>query len=150
MRVLVLEDNGSRIRKFRRELVGNVADFARDADTALALIAAHSYDLIFLDHDLGGEEMVDSGGANTGYLVASRLARDGKNGAAHVVLHSCNPAGAMMMALALPRAVSVPFVSLDIAAAVRWAAGTAPAEAAQGGRARPPVQTTAPEEGSEP
>ena len=148
MRVLVLEDNESRIRKFQRELVGNAVDFARDAEEALACIGARSYDLIFLDHDLGGEEMVDSGGANTGYLVASRLARDVKNGAAHVVLHSCNPSGAMMMALALPRAVSVPFVSLDIAAAVRWAAGTVPAGEAQGDRARPPVQTTAPEEGA--
>jgi hypothetical protein len=142
MRVLVLEDNESRVRKFQRELVGNVVDFARDADAALAFIAARAYDLVFLDHDLGGEEMADSHGANTGYRVASCLARDGKNGAARVVLHSCNPAGVGMMALALPRAVLAPFVSLDIAAAARWAA--APAEA-QGDRARPPVQTTAPE-----
>ena len=122
MRVLVLEDNEDRVRKFRRELVGNVVDFALDAEAALAFIGAHAYDLIFLDHDLGGEEMVDSGGANTGYRVASCLARDGKNGAARVVLHSCNPSGAGMMALALPHAVRAPFVSLDIAAAARWAA----------------------------
>jgi DNA-binding NarL/FixJ family response regulator len=146
MRVLVLEDNEARVRKFRRELVGNVVDFARDAEEALALIGARAYDLVFLDHDLGGEEMADSRGANTGYRVASLLARDGKNGAARVVLHSCNPAGAGMMALALPRAVLAPFVSLDIAAAARRAAETT----AQGDTARPPVQTTAPEGGGEP
>ena len=148
MRVLVLEDNECRVRKFRQGLVGNVVDFARDAEEALACIAARAYDLVFLDHDLGGEEMADSRGANTGYRVASFLARDGKNGAARVVLHSCNPAGRGMMALALPRAVQAPFVSLDIAAAARWASGP-PAEAqAQGDRARPPVQTTAPEGGT--
>lgn len=141
---MVLEDNEGRIRKFRRELVGNLVDFARDAEAALVCIGAHSYDLIFLDHDLGGEEMAEPGGANTGYRVALRLARDEKNGAARVVLHSCNPAGAKMMALALPRAVLTPFVSLDIAAAVRWAVTAA--EFSQRDRARPLVQTTAPEE----
>jgi len=144
MRVLVLEDNEARIRKFQQELVGSVVDFARDAEQAFGLLAANAYDLIFLDHDLGGEEMVDSGGANTGYQVASRLARDGRNAEARVVLHSCNPAGAGMMALALPRAVRAPFTSLDIAAAARWAAETT----AQGDRARPPVQTTAPDGGA--
>jgi len=120
MRILVVEDNPERVKKFRRELVGSIVDYAVDADSAMACLASHGYDLIFLDHDLGLREMVDSDDANTGYQVALAIARDAKNTSV-IVVHSCNPAGAANISRALPRAMLAPFPVLDIAAAAALA-----------------------------
>jgi len=121
MRILVLEDDRSRIRKFRQELIGHVVDFAEDVHTASRLLAANEYAMMFLDHDLGQQQLVDSSEQNTGYQFAVIVAADERNRAASVVVHSCNPAGADNMAAVLPSAVRVPFPALDIAAAARWA-----------------------------
>jgi len=121
MRILVLEDDPNRVKKFRRELVGHAVDYAADVQSAVGLLAAHRYDLMFLDHDLGGQEMVDSSEENTGYQFAVAVAADGRNSGAVVVVHSCNPAGADNIVAALPLAVKAPFPVLNIAAAVEWA-----------------------------
>ena len=123
MRVFVLEDNSSRMVKFRRELIGNRVDHAETLDAGREMILANKYDLIFLDHDLGGKEMVDSADEDTGYHLALIIASDDRNKETPCVVHSCNPAGADNMVRALPHAVKVPFPSLDIEATVRWAEG---------------------------
>lgn len=120
MRILVVEDNPERVKKFKRELVGNIVDYAVDASAGLEYLVSNSYGLIFLDHDLGLREMVNSDDANTGYQVALAIASDAKNTSV-IVVHSCNPAGASNISRALPRAILAPFPVLNIAAAVTLA-----------------------------
>lgn len=121
MRVFILEDNSSRVGKFRRELIGSLVDHAETLDAGREMIRENKYDLIFLDHDLGGKEMVNSADEDTGYHLALFIAADDKNKKAPCVVHSCNPAGADNIVGVLPHAVKVPFPSLDIAATIRWA-----------------------------
>lgn len=121
MRVFILEDNSHRVVKFRRELIGNIVDHAETLATGREMVCENEYDLIFLDHDLGGREMVDSADEDTGYHLALFIADDDKNKTTPCVVHSCNPAGSDNIVAALPHAVKVPFPSLDIAATVRWA-----------------------------
>lgn len=122
MRILVLEDNPYRVKKFRRELIGNIVDCAVDVRIATSFLVAHKYDLMFLDHDLGQQEMVDSSEEDTGYQFALAIAADERNRNVAVVVHSCNPAGADNIVAVLPSAAKVPFTALNIADAVKWAA----------------------------
>lgn len=117
MHIFILEDNRNRMIKFRRELIGHHIDHAETLDIGRRMIRENKYDLIFLDHDLGGKEMVDSSDEDTGYYLARFIAADSKNRETPCIIHSCNPFGADNMANALPHAVKVPFPSLDIA---RW------------------------------
>lgn len=128
MRIFILEDNKYRMVKFRRELVGHQVDHAETVEDGMVLVKANRYDLIFLDHDLGGEEMVDSYGENTGYQLATFISSvfvNGKdftqNRKTPCVIHSCNPAGANNIQRALPHAIAIPFTCLDIASvATEW------------------------------
>ena len=121
MRVFILEDNSSRVGKFRRELIGNNVDHAETLDAGREMIRANKYDLIFLDHDLGGKELVDSADEDTGYHLAIFIAAGNKNGKTPCIVHSCNPAGADNIVNVLPHAVKVPFPSLNISETIRWA-----------------------------
>lgn len=123
MRVFILEDNSNRVVKFRRELIGNRVDHAETLSAGREMIRENEYDLIFLDHDLGGKEMVDSAHEDTGYHLALFIADDDGNKGTPCIVHSCNPGGADNIVGVLPHAVKVPFPSLDIEAAVRWAKG---------------------------
>ncbi len=123
MRVFILEDSSSRAGKFRRELIGNRVDHAETLAAGREMVRENGYDLIFLDHDLGGKEMVDSADEDTGYHLALLIAADDRNRRTPCVVHSCNPAGADSIVGVLPHAVKVPFPSLDIGAAVHWAEG---------------------------
>ncbi len=128
MRIFILEDNAFRMIKFRSELIGHNIDHAETVDAGLVLLKENKYDLIFLDHDLGGEEMVDSCEANTGFQLAkfiSCVRLDGKdftkNKKTPCVIHSCNPAGSANIGQALPHAIAIPFTCLDIASvATEW------------------------------
>ena len=128
MRIFILEDNAFRMIKFRSELIGHTIDHAETVKDGMVLVKENKYDLIFLDHDLGGEEMVDSYENNTGYQLASFIGSvfaDGKdftpNKKTPCVVHSCNPGGADNIARALPHAIKIPFSCLDIASvATEW------------------------------
>lgn len=123
MRVFILEDDSRRVGRFRRELIGNRVDHAETLAAGREMVRENEYDLIFLDHDLGGKEMVDPADEDTGYHLALFIAADEKNKRTPCVVHSCNPAGSDSIVGALPHAVKAPFPSLDIGAAVRWAEG---------------------------
>jgi len=112
-RVFILEDRTERMSKFQRALIGVPFDHAADAATAKELLSSEKYDLIFLDHDLGGDEFVSSDDPNTGYQVA-KFIPETPNALTPAVIHSCNPGGAQNMQGVLPHAVIVPFPSLDV------------------------------------
>lgn len=128
MRIFILEDNEYRMIKFRRELVGHQIDHTDNVKDGMVLVKENKYDLIFLDHDLGGEEMVDSYEKNTGYQLAKfidSVFADGRdftpNRKTPCVIHSCNPAGSANIKQALSHAIAIPFTCLDIASvATEW------------------------------
>ena len=104
MRIFILEDDHERIKTFRRKLIGHeivVTETAQDAINTLgterdAMDRASRFDLIFLDHDLGGEQMVATAGRNTGSEVVRWMVLEmGK--APLVIVHSLNTPAAMEM-----------------------------------------------------
>lgn len=121
MKIFILEDDKHRMIKFRRELIGHQIDHATTVKDGTSLVLKNKYDLIFLDHDLGGEEFVDSFAGNTGYELAKLIASSTPNKETPCIVHSCNSVGAYNILRVLPYAVKLPFILLDIASAVEWA-----------------------------
>lgn len=114
MRIFILEDSKYRIAKFKRELIGHDVDYAETVEQGTNFVFSHKYDLIFLDHDLGGKEMVDSFNGSTGYKLAEFIASFTVNKETPCVIHSCNPDGSNNMVRVLPHALKIPFPSLNI------------------------------------
>jgi CheY-like chemotaxis protein len=98
--VFILEDDPTRSEAFAFALQGaDVYHLAKDVDEALAKFEP-PYDLVLLDHDLGGEAFVSSGEANTGAGFVRAMNEDEQKKAlqgARVVVHSWNPDGALTM-----------------------------------------------------
>jgi CheY-like chemotaxis protein len=71
LHILILEDDPERIQIFRRKIrgVNFQIDYAETAEEAIRLWEARNYDVVFLDHDLGGECYVDTSHKNTGSEV---------------------------------------------------------------------------------
>ena len=101
-RILILEDDPYRAAAFLERFPG--AEIAREADRAIALLLESAWDVLFLDHDLGGS-IYDP----TGYEVASWLREHPGCIPPRVILHSLNPSGRARMKQALPEAVEMPF-----------------------------------------
>jgi CheY-like chemotaxis protein len=105
MRILILEDDPYRNEAFRERYPGAV--IVCDAQAAIGLLLEHEWDLLFLDHDLGGETFVLSG-PGTGYEVACWLQEHPGCIPPKVILHSMNPSGRSRMKQALPSAIEMP------------------------------------------
>ena len=89
-RILFLDDSPGRHKDIRPHTLHDAAFTAGEATT---MLAANAYDIVFLDHDLGGREMVSShGDEETGYTVAKWIAAN-RPAIPLVVVHSLNPAG---------------------------------------------------------
>jgi CheY-like chemotaxis protein len=107
LRVFLLDDDTLRHDWFARNFRGDRLDVAADAARAVELLAANTYDLVFLDHDLlpehyYAEEFDDE---RSGYAVARFLAgRPDRQGAATIVVHTRNADGAFRMIDLLRRA----------------------------------------------
>jgi CheY-like chemotaxis protein len=102
MKILFLEDNESRVRKARQRLNNCDVVFVATAAEALTALVAHSpFDVAALDHDLGGQIMVESD-ENSGYAVACAI-RDlaPELWPRKVVIHSFNPTGSEKMMSAI-------------------------------------------------
>lgn len=54
MRILFLDDDESRHHTFKRHSIGHDVTFVFDAGGAIAALEAAAFDLVYLDHDLGG------------------------------------------------------------------------------------------------
>src|SRR5258705_4582990 len=76
IRVFLLDDDKRRHRWFAKRFKGDYVDVADNVKQAQELLAANSYDAIFLDHDLHPEHYnTDSrDDERTGYAIASWLA----------------------------------------------------------------------------
>lgn len=104
MRIFILEDDHERIKTFRSKLIGHELVVAETAQQAINILGTHKdattrdsrFDLIFLDHDLGGEQMVTTSGRNTGSEVVRWMTLEmGK--CPSVIIHSLNTPAAIEM-----------------------------------------------------
>ena len=95
--VLILEDDPERVLSFYRDFFKDNLIVVNNADDAKWMLGMNKFDLICLDHDLGGEIFVESDEQNTGYQVTKAIP-DTFNNAASVIIHSFNhPAARKMM-----------------------------------------------------
>ena len=94
--VLILDDCPERGRAFLARFPH--ARWVETASEAIASLQSLAWDLVCLDHDLGGEHFVDSRQANTGAEVVRFIVRD-RPPISQIIVHSLNgPAAARMVA----------------------------------------------------
>lgn len=118
MRVLLLEDNMTRVRAFINRFLDNGWTWTHctTATDCIKQLANHFWNLVFLDHDLGGQEFVSGEHENTGSYVARWWNHNQygyTNPNTRVVVHSFNPVGAQYMVDRIPGAVYMPGVWLE-------------------------------------
>ena len=121
MKILILEDDLNRIETFKVKLgLQHELTFVDTAEAAIEELH-EKFDVVFLDHDLGGEQMVDTADENTGSEVVRWLTETEK-GNSHVftsfIIHSMNLPAAKSMENTLKYHFSkdyvhrIPFTSL--------------------------------------
>lgn len=103
--VFLLDDDKRRHRWFEKRFEGDGLDVAETVDEAKKLLAANSYDAIFLDHDLLPHHYVsnDHGDfANTGMAIAHWLnEQPDLQRAATIIVHTRNADAAIPMVMKL-------------------------------------------------
>ena len=110
MKILILEDNPCRISAFYKKLIGHDVIAVETVGEAISLLESDPFDVLFMDHDLGGEFYVDSSGnEETGYTLACWLSDNMECAPKKIYVHSLNPVGVKNIQSVLPRAVHVPF-----------------------------------------
>jgi hypothetical protein len=103
MNILILEDNPIRIDIFKNLFKSQTLFITDKVDIAIKACEDIVFDIMFLDHDLGGKIWVDSSEENTGYNFLRLLVNFNnqnmtpiqKNALCYV--HSMNPIGANNM-----------------------------------------------------
>ena len=99
--VFLLDDDTRRHRWFKKRFAGDELDIAETVDEAKELLQQHSYDAIFLDHDLLPEhyETNDHNDfARTGYAIAEWLSENKElQRSATFIVHTRNADGAFKM-----------------------------------------------------
>ena len=109
MKILILDDNEFRHKAFKKKfnLPQDKLTHTYTTEECIKVLTdttiKDKFDLIYLDHDLGGEEMVLSD-QGTGYEVAEFIAYDmdqAKLPTIGIVVHSLNPIGRKNMLVIL-------------------------------------------------
>ena len=111
-RILILEDDEIRTDLFQKLLVNADVEIYTDVNEAIENYGTSGdYDLLLLDHDLGGEVFVSSAHENTGAAFCRWLTGTVAETSElpTIVIHSHNPVGAMVMNGYIPHAVQLPF-----------------------------------------
>jgi len=95
LKIFILEDSPLRIQNFSDMFITDDMIISNSATTAISLLCNIKFDIIFLDHDLGGSVMVDVKDTNTGSEVCKHINAINKD--SQVIIHSWNPHGAVTM-----------------------------------------------------
>jgi len=109
MNVLVLEDNEERVKQFKLRFPTANTVYTDVADEAIKQLENYEWDVLFLDHDLGGLVHVSSSDDNTGAGVARWLDKHTDRIPNLVIIHSLNPPGQSYIKSLLPGALILPF-----------------------------------------
>jgi CheY-like chemotaxis protein len=108
MKILILEDDPLRQLSFKENLKLHDVTIVDTSKFAIEKLKTEKYNLLFLDHDLGGQVYVTSG-ENTGYEVAKFLEENKQHLPETVIVHTLNPGGGDNIMRALPSAIRLPF-----------------------------------------
>lgn len=102
MKILIVEDDASRIEKFKKGLANNNNELTicETADEGIKEITTNKFDVILLDHDLGNRQYVLSSDKNTGYQVALAV-KGSPNVDSEFIIHSMNYVGVVNIQFAL-------------------------------------------------
>lgn len=102
IKVLILEDEIYRQEEFKKRCIENGIDFdiAASSVDAINYLNEEYYDIIFLDHDLGG---ADTGAIVARYILSNHIK-------SKVIIHSMNPVGSAAMHLILTDSICFPMV----------------------------------------
>lgn len=111
MKILILEDDLERIKHFGKKLK-QVFDFSDDAKVAIEWLKKDEYDYIYLDHDLGGEQMAWDE-ENCGMTVAKYIEQNPLPKKTKVIIHSFNVYRAQQMQRIIPGSLYIPGVWLQ-------------------------------------
>jgi len=96
MKILILEDDPERIHWFYKKFFKHDITCTNSVDGAIRCIKDKEYDIIFLDHDLGGKVFCNHQEEPTGYHVACMIpSSENKN--TMVIIHSWNSPAAKLM-----------------------------------------------------
>lgn len=101
MKILILEDSGERIFRFKQKLIGHEVTFTDKPKVAIQLLQDTDWDYLCLDHDLG--PTFDAPGDGTGYEVARWISEHPERAPRHILIHTMNNVGASAMMLVLGR-----------------------------------------------
>jgi hypothetical protein len=106
MKILILEDDGGRVRTFTEMFYTHDLTITENAYSAIEYLTNDVFDVIFLDNDLG----LCNG---SGTIVSCFLRENptNQNNYAKIVVHSWNVVAAHQMAQDLPEASLVPFAT---------------------------------------
>ena len=96
-KVFVLEDNGERIKFFNKMFQNYDYVLCETAKEAKKVLYDNEFNVIFLDHDLGGRIFVDSNEEETGMTVVKYIIEKELQTNALFFIHSQNPVGAANM-----------------------------------------------------
>lgn len=107
MKVLILEDDAQRMTHFLRKLIGHTVDFTADALAAIDYLEKNVYDIIYLDHDLGGKQM-EWDENNCGTNVAEYIRDNPLPETTKVIIHSFNVPAAQRMLRLIPGSIHIP------------------------------------------
>ncbi|KKK83120.1 hypothetical protein LCGC14_2796560 [marine sediment metagenome] len=96
--MLILEDHGGRNAWFRRQFPEAV--MVETVKEAIEALENGEFGVVSLDHDLNGEQFIDSARADCGMEVVRWMVKH-KPGVGEVVVHTANRKAAMLMEEAL-------------------------------------------------
>lgn len=108
MNILILEDSQERQVQFKKNLVGHSVVFCEEVSQAKKSLISGKWDILFLDHDLGGK-VNQSSAEGTGWEIAKFISENPNFKPTHIILHSLNYDGRRNMKNLLPDAVDLPF-----------------------------------------
>lgn len=97
MRILVLEDNPIRQEKFKQLFRNQELCLVSNVEEAIDACLLNEFQILWLDHDLGGKIWEDSNEENTGYQFVKWLVDNENQKNALIYIHSLNPIGANRM-----------------------------------------------------
>jgi hypothetical protein len=117
MKILILEDDDRRIRKFKENFIGAQLFITHLPAVANKWLDEEEFDFIFLDHDLADEHYLQDTACSetTGLCTAEYLGNNPKLcGKATIIIHSLNPNGRQRMMVALGERTKheIPFTNL--------------------------------------
>lgn len=110
MKILILEDCPERTKKFQQKLIGHIVMFTTTSKDCISALETDAFDVIMLDHDLGGQTYVIPCD-NTGYGVVKWLVEHEDRVPNQIFIHSLNgPAAGMMKKLFEDNEIFVQYV----------------------------------------